>query len=704
MIVLPNHPGIRQSIRSIKGVGAQIEKALNRRGYNTVADLAGLMPAKYQDRRGLTPISKLAPETEALTAGEICSVREGRFPSNGRKYFEVVIRDGEDRLSALWFSFPMHLQKSIRSGNTACFFGRVQAYKDRLQMVHPEIISWDGSWGGIPEIRPVYPLMDDVKPGVLRRIMAEVAGRLAGLPAVFPISWLEKHELTDPLDALRTLHAPPGDRPGAVPVPENTRAWRNLAVFELLLLQIALARSRRRFEFRKDHTLEPDHELVRDFLDRLPFDLTVSQQDALEEIAANMARQRRMNRLLQGDVGSGKTAVAVGACLLAVGGGRQAAIMAPTEILARQHHDFLQRFVEPLGVRIGLLVGSLAEAEKRDMATRLAAGEIDLVTGTQALISEAVNYKSLGLAVIDEQHRFGVAQRLALRAKADAPDLLVMTATPIPRTLAMTVYGDLEMTVIKGLPPSRRPVRTAAFEHERRDEAYRMLAEEIKAGGQAFVVGPRIENGDDGEVSDGPEAVTDIHRRLTEDVLPGLAVGLLHGRLDQDEQQRVLDDFREGRIQVLTATTIIEVGIDVPRANLILIENADRFGLAQLHQLRGRVGRGERPGLCLLLAGPDGDRLGRLEVMAGTDDGFILAEEDLRRRGPGDAAGLRQSGLPDLTWARLPADLPLLLKARDLAEEIVGRDPELADPSFKLVREAVDEMDKKFRTEASSIG
>ena len=474
----------------------------------------------------------------------------------------------------------------------------------------------------------------------------------------------------------------------------------------MFLIQLVLARTRARLADTSGTAFPATSGLVNEYLNRLSFDLTPGQKKAWQEISKNMSEPRPMNRLLQGDVGCGKTVVALAACLKAIDGNTQAAIMAPTEVLARQHYRSFKSFAEKLGIRISLIVGSLTEKEKRERREAAAAGETDLVIGTQALIGQGLEFKRLGLAVIDEQHRFGVAQRLALRAKADQPDLLVMTATPIPRSLAMTLYGDLDLSIINGLPPGRTPVETLVFSGANREEAYRILADEIEAGGQAYIVAPRIEAGEeDEENGNGLESAEALFEFVNGEVLPGACVGLVHGRMKTDDQQQVLREFRSGRVRCLTATTVIEVGLDVPGASIILIEGAHRFGLAQLHQLRGRVGRGDRPSKCLLVANGDTETASaRLQAMARTTDGFELAEEDLNLRGPGDPIGLRQSGLPPLAWASLPKDLHLLLHARELAEEIVRNDPEIQSPEFKLIREVADGMETIVRAELADTG
>jgi ATP-dependent DNA helicase RecG len=476
-------------------------------------------------------------------------------------------------------------------------------------------------------------------------------------------------------------------------------------------LQLSQGRARQRLAREPGLSFPYESPLVEDFLAALPFRLTASQAACLEEIRQDLAAPSPMNRLLQGDVGSGKTVLALAACLAAVSAGCQAALMAPTEILARQHARFLAPFAERLGVRMDLLVGGLNGAEKERRLSALARGETQLVIGTHALIALAVVFQRLGLVVVDEQHRFGVAQRLALREKAGRPNVLVMSATPIPRSLALVLYGDLDVSFIEGLPPGRKPVKTQVFPAEGRGEAYRLLAREISQGGQAFLVAPRIEaaEGVAGTASDpgAPDlaAAEDLYKYVDREILPEASVGLLHGRMRAEEREEVLSDFRQGRIRALVATTVIEVGLDVGEATVMLVEGAERFGLAQLHQLRGRVGRGTRPALCLLIGGREsGPGFARLSLLAETQDGFTLAEEDLKQRGPGDAAGLRQSGLPSLTFARLPGDLKLLRRAQELAQDILAQDPDLAGPRFRLVREVVDRLDADLPDAVSEVG
>ncbi|MBW2061517.1 MAG: ATP-dependent DNA helicase RecG [Deltaproteobacteria bacterium] len=706
MLPLPGHPSLTKDLRSLKGVGPQLERILQEKGFQTVGDLLSLMPNRYQDRRALTPLDRLRADSEALINGQIEDLRPKRSGRTGRRFFEIIISDDTGQVTAFWFRLPAYLRRTMKKGDRVLLFGQVKDYQNRLYILHPEIIPWQGKEPPIPEIRPVYPELEDIKPGVLRRIMAQASRELSGVPAIFPQAWLKKQNLSDPITSLMTIHRPPARKTGPLPRSDQSRAWRSLSLFELIFIQLALARTRARLNREQGLTFPIQSRLGNQFLSSQPFKLTPSQAQVLKEIQQDMAAPRPMNRLLQGEVGSGKTVLAMTAALAAIDGGFQAAFMVPTEILAQQHYQTLTPYATRLGLTIDLLVGSRTEAEKNLCQEHLASGKIQLVFGTHALFSKAVQFKSLGLVVIDEQHRFGVAQRLALKSKAARPDLLVMTATPIPRSLALTLYGDLDLSMIQGLPPGRQPVKTKIFSSQNRVEAYQNLAQEVLNDGQAFVVAPRIEAKEtETNVSEDLSAAKDLFRFISQEVLPQVEVGLVHGRMKIQEQQAALEAFRKGRIRVLVATTVIEVGLDVADATMILIEGADRFGLAQLHQLRGRVGRGPRPARCILISGSeDSPSESRLQIMARTSNGFILAEEDLKFRGPGDAAGLKQSGMPSLTWARLPHDLPLLLQARKLAQEIIASDPELDDPNFRLVRDVVNQIDRKMQGELVEAG
>jgi ATP-dependent DNA helicase RecG len=703
MIPLPNHPIISEKTRTLKGVGPQIEAILAGRGGASIAELLSLMPVKYQDLRRVIPISQLNPGDEVLISGVVTNITEGRFPSNGRRYFEIVIREDDAELAAIWFSFPLHLRRTIKRGQSMILFGLVQSYKTRLQTIHPEIIGREAQ-AVKSLVRPVYPEIDGIKPGVLRRIMKAAGDKLAGVPKLFPDGWPEKHGFTDPVVSMKTLHDPPANHAGPLPRPEESRAWRSLAFTELLLLQTTLARSRARIK-KATHGFESaKKDLTREFLAGLGFRLTNGQHNAIQEITHDMAAPGIMNRLLQGDVGCGKTVVAFAAAFLAAGSGFQVALMVPTEVLARQHFQSLAPQAERLGVTIDLLTGSLNNAEQKRVREGLTSGRTGIVIGTHALLSTGVGFSALGLVIIDEQHRFGVAQRLVLRNQPSPPDMLVMTATPIPRSLAMTLYGDLDLTVINDHPHGRKNVTTEVYLPEERERAYVKLLDRIQDGGQAYVIAPRIETrAADGHEEDSDlESVYRLHEFLGQRIPETATVGLIHGRMKNEEQQQALTAFRNGEIKVLVATTVVEVGVDVPEAVVMLIEGAHRLGLAQLHQLRGRIGRGGRQSVCLVIG--DGGEEGRLGLLARIDDGFKLAEEDLKLRGPGDLTGFKQAGLPSLTWARLPRDVNLLIKANEIARELIENDPELDAPAFQFFRDAIDRLDERIRVDLAEVG
>jgi ATP-dependent DNA helicase RecG len=519
------------------------------------------------------------------------------------------------------------------------------------------------------------------------------------VPETLPAPVRAERRLVGVAQALRDIHWPPSEQ-------ARQRARRRLVFEEFFLLQLALAVKQRALA-RPGQGLQfavPDG-LVDELQQAVPFPLTAAQRRVIGEIAADMASDRSMNRLLQGDVGSGKTVVAVAALLIAARNGWQSAVMAPTEILAGQHFLVLSRLLAPLGITCELLVGAIPAKEKKRVRAALASGEAQVAIGTQALLQEGVEFSRLGLVVVDEQHRFGVMQRAGLREKGRHPEVLVMTATPIPRTLALTVYGDLEVSVLDEMPPGRRPVKTEWYSARREQEAYRFLRAQVAEGRQAYVVCPLVEESEKLEV----EAATRLAQHLATEVFPDLRVGLIHGRMKTVEKDEVMEHFRSGAIDVLTATSVIEVGIDMPNASVMLILNAERFGLAQLHQLRGRVGRGEHQAYCVLVTdaryGPQGPLLRledddkkarqRMRVITQEGDGFAIAEEDLLLRGPGEFYGTRQHGLPDLKLARIIEDVGVLQEAREAARALLESDPSLGRREHAALRRRLEELQRK---------
>jgi ATP-dependent DNA helicase RecG len=662
-------------VQYVKGVGPSLAEALQRLGVATAEDLILHFPRDYQDRTHLTPISQLTDGETATVIARVASA-DSRKARTGITVTRVVVEDDTGLVSLVFFN-QRYLQDQFTRLRGRQILIHGQPVRDRWDM---QFRSPD--WEPLSEVDsprrvlPIYPLCEGLTQGRLRRAIAAALDRCLHLmPEPIPHYLRERRSLPDVWSALRGVHQPDS-------IEEMERARRRLVYEELLVLQVALA-ARRNALNREPGVQFPDAPTVAArFAQQLPFELTAAQQRVVQQITADMASPRPMNRLLQGDVGSGKTVVAACAIAAAVEAGYQAAVMAPTEILAEQHHRVFRNLLEPFGVRVSLLIGSLSAAERQAACQAVATGQSHVAIGTHALIQEGVAFGNLGLVVIDEQHRFGVVQRASLRAKGVNPDVLVMTATPIPRTLALTVYGDLDVSIIDEMPPGRRPVRTHWKRAGDRQKVYEGIRRLVSEGRQAYIVCPLVEESE----KLAAQAATDLAERLQREVFPDLKVGLLHGQMRPAEKDAAMDDFRAGRTHVLVTTTVIEVGVDVPNASVMVVEDAERFGLAQLHQLRGRVGRGEHQSYCVLLGDartPEGEA--RLQVMASTTDGFRIAEEDLRLRGPGEFYGTRQSGLPSLRIANVVRDLGVLEQAREDAQQLVEGDPDLAEPEHRIL-------------------
>jgi len=655
-------------------LGAQAPRKLGAMGIRTYRELLTYLPRRYEDRRVLPSLSALEDGQTATVTGRVLS-RSSTRSRRGLHVMRAYVEGASgQRFTAVWFNQPW-LEKQVYPGLDLVVSGKVKLHGGRVELsVTGFEVDDDEASLSFGRIVGVYKTDQGTSQAYVRRAVMRLLEALPVLPDHLPRTWLERHELV-PLDmAWRAAHFP--DDEG-----ELRDAMRRLKFDDFLFFELAVLRSRDPTRLGKSQPAAPE-DLER-FASVLPFELTRAQRRALDEVLADMAAPRQMARLLQGDVGSGKTAVAAAAMYVAVRGGRQAALMAPTEILARQHLANLQRYLFPLGVRTELLTGAMTAGERAGVRERLRSGDTDVAVGTHALIQEGVEFRDLGLAVIDEEHRFGVTQRRALLQ--GVPDVLVMSATPIPRSLALTLYGDLDLTVIDELPPGRTPVRTRLVGANRRHEVYRFVAAQVAAGRQAYVVTPLIE---ESEALDEVLATTQLFDDLRQ-VLPGsVRVEMLHGRMPQPEKDAVMDRFRAGDADVLVSTTVIEVGVDVPNATVMVVENAERFGLSQLHQLRGRVGRGTQESYCLLVAG-DASRKTRkrLEALVKHADGFAIAELDLQLRGPGDLRGTRQSGLPELTVGDLVTDGQVIEQARELAQAILAADPDLGAAWAARLRE-----------------
>ncbi len=645
-------------------LGAQAPKKLGDMGVRTYRDLLTYLPRRYEDRRVLPSLAALEDGQGATVTGRVLS-RSATKSRRGLHVLRAYLQGSSgQRFTAVWFNQPW-LEKQLYPGLDLVVSGKVRLQGGRVELsVSGFEVDDDEASLSFGRIVGVYKTDQATSQAYVRRAVMRLLEALPTLQDHLPRTWLQRYDLV-PLDmAWRGAHFP--DDEG-----ELQDAVRRLKFDDFLFFELAVLRSRDPTRLGKSQPAAPED--LESFASTLPFELTGAQSRALDEVLADMAAPRQMARLLQGDVGSGKTAVAAAAMYVAVRGGRQAALMAPTEILARQHLANLQRYLYPLGVRTELLTGAMSAGERAGVRARLRSGDTDVAVGTHALIQEGVEFEDLGLAVIDEEHRFGVTQRRALLR--DVPDVLVMSATPIPRSLALTLYGDLDLTVIDELPPGRTPVTTRLVSANRRHEVYRFVAEQVGKGRQAYVVTPLIE---ESEALDEVLATTQLFEDLRQVLPASVRVEMLHGRMAQPDKDAVMDRFRAHQADVLVSTTVIEVGVDVPNATVMVVENAERFGLSQLHQLRGRVGRGAHESYCLLVAG-DASRKTRqrLEALVKHADGFAIAELDLQLRGPGDLRGTRQSGLPELTVGDLVTDGQVIEQARELAQRILEADPEL---------------------------
>ncbi|MHB8769691.1 MAG: ATP-dependent DNA helicase RecG [Syntrophales bacterium] len=672
---------LSRPVDAVRGVGPRLSELFARKGIHTIEDLLYFFPRRYEDRRIVRPIGELLPGTRQTVAGRI--TRSDIRYYGQRRIFEITVDDGHGVLKAKWFKGRVSFLKGACSvGQRVILTGEVRGGPFEKEMIHPdhEILADDeDQLLNFKRIVPVYSETEGLHQKTIRRIIWQVTRDYAHLLGnCIPEEISRRRRLMDICEAVRQVHFPENEQDFRACTEWRSEGHRTLIYDEVFYFQLGCAIRNRGGMVADAVSFRTAGEMKRKFCTLLPFSLTMAQQRVIAEIEGDMAARRPMNRLLQGDVGSGKTLVSLAAMLTCCENGYQSVLMAPTEILAEQHFRKVRSWTGEIGVRVELLTGGLKAGGKRDLLARLSRGEIDIVVGTHALIQEGVAFKNLGLVVVDEQHRFGVGQRAALRKKGASPDLLVMTATPIPRTLAMTVYGDLDVSIIDELPPGRKTVRTKVFFESQRNRVYEIVRREVKRGNQVFIVYPVIEDC----------AMLDIRgaarmaKHLQQKVFPDCRIGLIHGRLKAAEKDRIMADYAGKNVQILVATTVIEVGIDIPEASLMVVEHAERFGLSQLHQLRGRVGRSDVPSYCILLSSPDSSDTAakRLRVMEETDDGFRIAEEDLAIRGPGELWGTRQTGLPDFRIADLLRDGRILAEAKGDAFALVQEDPRLERP------------------------
>jgi len=678
---------LADSVRLLPAVAEGRAKLLAQLGVETVGDLIHLYPRRYVDYGNVQPIASSLFGRLTTIQGTVASI-EKRRTTTGKELVDAVVEDGTGRIHAIWFN-PW-ITRQLFPGTAVSLSGRVEQMRGNLCLQNPEWEILGHETLNTGRITPVYPLVKNLSQKMLRplvRLALDATHELIVDP--LPDDLRESEGLIDLRQALEWVHFPEGESSEAA-TGNLQAAQHRLAFDQFLALQLGLLSRKHEWQSQPGTAFTIDREALAELSDRLPFTLTAAQRRAISEILRDMEQPRPMTRLLQGDVGSGKTIVAALAAYAAIRDGYQVALMAPTEILAEQHQRGLRQVFDLLPEgrrpRIGYLTGSVGGSQRTEVYARAAAGEVDLLIGTHALIQEDVELARLGLAIIDEQHRFGVEQRGLLRGKGVAADVLVMTATPIPRTLALTLHGDLDVSTLDELPPGRQPIETYWVTGRKRADAYRFVRSQVELGRQAFVVFPLVE---ESEAVDARAAVAE-HERLSRDVFPDLRLGLLHGRMRPAEKDEVMTAFRDRELDILVSTSVIEVGIDIPNATVMLIDGADRFGLSQLHQFRGRVGRGADKSYCLLVAGDaSSDGRTRLQAMVDTQDGFKLAQIDLDLRGPGDFLGTRQSGLPELELAAF-ADVRDLERARAAAERILAEDPELATARYALLRARVD--------------
>jgi ATP-dependent DNA helicase RecG len=676
-----NASNLNAPVLLLKGIGAKRSETLAAHGIRTAGDLLEYLPFRYEDRSQFRSLKTLKPDEWVLIRGQICSV--GKIGGRGRKFsiFEILVKDNQSTIRVKFFN-QSYLRRILQAGVSLVLYGQVKRdpyAHGSLTLINPECEVLEAEPEGVSlhsgRIVPIYRRLGDLKTRTLRQIMFSLISEIpSNMPDAIPAYLTEQLHLLPKNKAIQQLHFPKlkgtryQEREKELSLLNTglSPAHKRMIFEELFQIQVAIAVIReRRIRQEKERKFQINENVRLAIKTILPFHPTEAQKKALKEIAEDQCSLHPMSRLLQGDVGSGKTIVAAQAAIIAIENGCQTAIMAPTEILAEQHYFYFRRLMEPLKYRIDLLKGGMTAKEKRLALERLLSGETKIAIGTHALIQESVKFKNLALAVIDEQHRFGVVQRNLLREKGNHPDVLVMTATPIPRSLALTLYGDLDVSVINQMPPGRKPIQTLWYEEKHRPKAFEAIRETVCAGHQVYVVYPIIEESEKSDL----RAAVEMSEHLQKNVFPEYQIGLLHGRMISDEKEETMLAFSSGAIQILVSTTVIEVGVDVANATLMVIEHAERFGLAQLHQLRGRVGRGSVQSTCLLISNvrnnPEVKR--RMEILCETNDGFKIAEVDLELRGPGEMIGTRQSGIPALRYANLIRDHRALEIAREEA-------------------------------------
>ena len=668
---------LQDSITTLKGVGPKKAEAFARLGVYTVEDLMFTFPRIYEDRKQILPIAKLQEGVPSLFAGEVDVIRSGGFyRGRGNRVLRMLITDNTGSIEVVFFN-AAYLAKTVHRGDRLAFFGKPVYNRERLQVVHPQFEKEETVQTGI---LPIYPLTSGITQREMRRLQKLIEPVYSKAESILSEETVKRNNLCDMEYAIRNVHFPEERQ-------HYLEAKYRLVFDEFMTLETGLMASKMGENGREKGIRFPDDGCEKELIEALPYPLTGAQQRCVREIMEDLTSERSMNRLIQGDVGSGKTAVAQIAMFKAVRSGYQAVMMAPTEILARQHYDGLSKDFEAFGIKTGFLSGSLRAAEKRQVLEELADGTIQVLIGTHAVIQPDVGFHNLGLVITDEQHRFGVSQRIKLKNKGDRANVLVMTATPIPRTLAVVLYGDMDVSVIDEMPPGRIPIITQCLSGPAdRQRCYDFVERQIRQGHQIYVVTPLIDESEAMDARSAVQVYEELSRRFSR-------TEMIHGAMKQDEKDDIMARFSAGEIDILVATVVIEVGINVPNATVMVIENAERFGLAQLHQLRGRVGRGKAQSYCFLInEGQSELAAKRGSIMESSADGFFIAEEDLKLRGPGEIFGTRQHGLPDMKLADMARHMNVLAAARDEARAILEDDPGLAKPQNQPLKRRVTKL------------
>ena len=671
---------LQNKATAIKGIGPKKSAALNKLNIQSIEDFLFFFPRDYEDRRELRTIISLRDGDTALVRGKLILIVKGRGRIPRKQTLKLLVQDETGAMEVVFFHAGF-LEHTLKPNEEYIFYGKISVNMGKIQMLHPDISKYDSDQE--QTILPVYPLTAGISQGEVRKWQRAAMEYLPQLAEYLPEKTIERNRLCGIQYAIESIHYP-ADRK------QLMEAKYRLIFEELLFLQTGLLAIKHRMSSDKKGICFSASAKMEEFIALLPYALTGAQKRVLSEINGDMEPSKVMNRLVQGDVGSGKTIVAAAAMFKAVKSGFQAVLMAPTELLARQHYNGLDAMFSQFGIKVGFLSGSLPQKEKREVLEQIADGTLDIIIGTHAVIQPGVSFLNLGLVITDEQHRFGVNQRAVLSQKGQNPDVLVMTATPIPRTLAVILYGDLDISIIDEMPPGRQQIVTRAVKAEGREASYEFVRREVKKGRQAYVVAPLIEDSENLDAKSALGLYDELKERFCD-----FSVSFLHGAMKQADKDRIMQEFNEGNIQILVSTVVIEVGINVPNATIMLVENAERFGLAQLHQLRGRVGRGEEQSYCILISeSGSGVAQERAEIMKSTNDGFLIAEKDLELRGPGEFFGMRQHGVPELRLADLAKHIKILNTVREEAELILKDDEQLAGPEYVKLKAKIDKMFK----------